>query len=74
MLSLPKPCKRKRNSNTYNAKLNFFREEALGLFDICSCRSKDLRNCKCLKDRKVSTKEVTFLNDQRIKLQKKFIG
>ena len=57
---------RKKKENTYDAKLNFFCKEALiRLFDICSCKYEDLCNCECSNNCKVSTKVITFLNDQR---------
>ena len=54
-------------------KLISFCIEALRLFDICSCKCEDLRNCKCPNNCKDSTKEITFLNDQRSS-RKTFIG
>ena len=33
--------------------------------DICSCKCEDSRNCKSQKNRKVSTKEIIFLKNQR---------
>ena len=42
-----------------------FKDEVAKIFDVCSCKCKDLRNCYCNKYRKVPKIEHAFLLDQR---------
>lgn len=50
-----------------------FQRNSKALFDICSCKCKDLNSCVCSKERKVPTNERIFLIDQRIS-RKMIIG
>ena len=55
--NLLKPYQTREEKDSYKAKLLAFKQEAMKLFDICTC--------KCSKSRKISAKEMAFLHDQR---------
>ena len=62
---LLKPYKSRKDSDSYIGRIDTFRCEADHLFDICSCKCPDTYKCTCDKSRKVPTKEIPFLLDQR---------
>lgn len=61
---------KRKNSKTVK---NFSKEAFDRLFDICTCRCKDLNNCCCKRELKVPAREVAFLEDQRTE-RKMMIG
>lgn len=46
-------------------KIQDFHKNSERLFDLCSCKCKDLELCKCSKDQKIPKEERAFLIDQR---------
>ena len=63
--TLLKSYKKRKEYDSYIAKLQSFQIEALSLFDICSCKCADISHCLCPKDCKVPIKEIPFRMDQR---------
>lgn len=55
-----------KNAKSFKTSFENFKSDIVnGLFDICSCKCKNLENCLCLAARKVPRLEHEFLNDQR---------
>ena len=62
--NLLKPYQTCKEKGSYKAKLLAYKQEAMKLFDICTCKCTG-EFCKCLKSRKIPAKEMAFLHDQR---------
>ena len=63
--NLLKPYQTRKEKDSYKANLLAFKQEAMKLFDLCTCKCSG-EFCKCSKSRKIpSRKEITFLHDQR---------
>lgn len=50
---------------TFNKKLNDFKQKSHHLFDISACKCVSFSKCSCRKEKKVPLKEQPFLLDQR---------
>ena len=62
--NLLKPYQTCKEKDSFKAKLLAFKQEAMKLFDICTCKCSG-KFCKCSKSRKIPAKEIAFLHDQR---------
>lgn len=73
--NLTKPYKKRQGSENYKNKIRIFQENSRRLFDICSCKCKNIGNsmCTCEKNRRVPKRETAFLIDQRTE-RKMIIG
>lgn len=67
-------CRKCRGLAKSSKRNKDFSKEAFDrLFDICSCRCKDLSICCCNRDLRVPAREIVFLHDQRTE-RKMMIG
>ena len=62
--NLLKQYQTRKEEDSYKAKLLAFKQEAMKLFVICTCKCTG-EFCKCSKSRKIPAKEIAFLHDQR---------
>ena len=71
--NLLKPYQTRKEKNSYKAKLLAFKQEAMKLFDICTCKcSREF--CKCSKSRKIPAKEIAFLHHDQRGVRKMILG
>ena len=62
--NLLKPYQTRKEKDSY-IKLLAFKQDAMKLFDICTCKQMHWRILQMLKSRKIPAKEIAFLHDQR---------
>lgn len=54
-----------KNAKSFNVSVEKFKSDIVNLFDICSCKCRDLEKCLCPAFRKVPKLEHAFLKDQK---------